>query len=138
MKISERFEGCIIGGAIGDAFGSGFENIIEKNDNNVFYPFGKPEKKIPEWNITDDTQLTLATCDVIIENKEIKTEKFAEKFLEYYIQKKISGIGSSTLKALRELDIGVKLAEKVNMQQETELQCELLRLHLSKKFQKNK
>jgi ADP-ribosylglycohydrolase len=106
MKISERFEGCIIGGAIGDAFGSGVENTIEKSDDNVFYPFGKPEKKIPEWNITDDTQLTLATCEVIIENKEIKTEKFAEKFLEYYKQKKISGIGSSTLKALRELEVG--------------------------------
>jgi ADP-ribosylglycohydrolase len=26
MHIRERFEGCILGGAIGDAFGSSYEN----------------------------------------------------------------------------------------------------------------
>jgi len=30
MTRKERFEGCIIGGAIGDAFGSGYENQIEE------------------------------------------------------------------------------------------------------------
>ncbi len=106
MEIAEKFEGCIIGGAIGDALGSGYENLLEENDKKVFYPFGKPEKKIPEWKITDDTQLTLATCEAIIENQKIRTENFAEKYLEYYKQRKISGIGSSTLKALRELEVG--------------------------------
>lgn len=106
MIISERFEGCILGGAIGDAFGSGYENFSEQDDSNVFYPFGKPEKVIPEWKITDDTQLTLATCETITENKELKTEKFAKKYLEFYQQRKITGIGASTLKALRELEVG--------------------------------
>jgi ADP-ribosylglycohydrolase len=106
MTKAERFEGCIIGGAIGDAFGSGYENFSEIEDKTVFYPFGKPEKTIPEWNITDDTQLTLATCEALIENRKIKTEKFAEKYLEFYQQRKISGIGASTLKALRELEVG--------------------------------
>ncbi len=32
MTNFERFEGCIIGGAIGDAWGSGFENQIEEED----------------------------------------------------------------------------------------------------------
>lgn len=107
MKIAERFEGCIIGGAIGDAFGSAYENTLEqKNDEEVFYLFGKAENKIPKWKITDDTQLTLATCEAIIENTELGVENFANKYLEYYKQKKISGIGASTLKALRELEIG--------------------------------
>jgi ADP-ribosylglycohydrolase len=102
MKIAERFEGCIIGGAIGDAFG----NTLEQNDEEVFYLFGKAENKIPKWKITDDTQLTLATCEAIIENAELGVENFANKYLEYYKQKKISGIGASTLKAFRELEVG--------------------------------
>lgn len=106
MKLSERFEGCIIAGAIGDAFGSSFENLNELDDSNTLYLFGKPEKKIPTWQITDDTQLTLATCEAIIENEELDTNAFAQKYLQYFKQKKISGIGASTLKALQELEAG--------------------------------
>ena len=46
MTKAERFEGCIIGGAIGDAFGSGYENIVKEKDD-IFYLFGKPEIKEP-------------------------------------------------------------------------------------------
>ncbi|MEM6772137.1 MAG: ADP-ribosylglycohydrolase family protein, partial [Bacteroidota bacterium] len=65
MTKAERFAGCIIGGAIGDAFGSGYENEVEEK-GDVFYLFGKPEKKEPIWRITDDTQLTLATIEAMI------------------------------------------------------------------------
>lgn len=108
MKISERFEGCIICGSIGDAYGSVYENLTktDSGDSNTFYLFGKPEKKIPQWKITDDTQLTLATCEVIIENNELKPEGFAQKYLEYFKQRKITGIGASTLKAFQELEVG--------------------------------
>jgi ADP-ribosylglycohydrolase len=27
LNLSERFKGCIMGGAIGDAWGSGYENL---------------------------------------------------------------------------------------------------------------
>ncbi|NQX86800.1 MAG: ADP-ribosylglycohydrolase family protein [Flavobacteriaceae bacterium] len=108
MKISERFEGCIICGSIGDAYGSAHENLTktDSNDSNTFYLFGKPKKVIPKWKITDDTQLTLATCEEIIENNELKPEDFAQKYLDYFKQRKITGIGASTLKALQELEVG--------------------------------
>jgi ADP-ribosylglycohydrolase len=107
MKISERFKGCILGGAIGDAYGSAYENIQkEDNSETTYYPFGKPETKIPEWRITDDTQLTLATCEAIIENETFDAIFFADKYLEYYKSRKITGIGASTLKALQELEVG--------------------------------
>ncbi len=103
----ERYKGSIIAGAIGDAFGSGYENIIKKeNDDNTFYPFGKPQKQDILWEITDDTQLTLATIEAISSTKEISAESIAGKFTEYYRKRKITGIGSSTLKALIELDEG--------------------------------
>jgi len=49
MTISERFEGCIICGSIGDAYGSAYENLTktDSDDSNTFYLFGKPEKTIP-------------------------------------------------------------------------------------------
>jgi len=108
MKISERFEGCIICGSIGDAYGSAYENLTktDSDDSNTFYLFGKPEKTIPRWKITDDTQLTLATCEVITENNELKTEYFAQKYLDYFKRRKITGIGASTLKAFQELEVG--------------------------------
>lgn len=106
MRIAERFNGCILGGAIGDAMGSAYENLKEENDANTFYLFGKPEKETPKWRITDDTQLTLATCETIIENVDLKTGAFANKYLDYFKQRKITGIGASTLKALKELEVG--------------------------------
>ncbi len=107
MNIQDKIEGCIIAGAIGDAYGSSYENIVQKKDDTTFYPFGKPIEEKNKWQISDDTQLTLATCEAIIENpQELKPEYFAQKYLDYYRKGKITGIGASTLKALRELEIG--------------------------------
>lgn len=106
MTKAERFEGCIIGGAIGDAYGSYFENIVEEEQNAVFYLFGKSEKPEPVWQITDDTQLTLATCEAIIEDKSLNPSTFAEQYLKLFRARKLTGLGSSTLKALQELNVG--------------------------------
>lgn len=108
MNIKDRFEGCILGGAIGDAFGSGYENQnTQKTIIGVFYPFGEPLKATkPAWRITDDTQLTLATCEAIIENADISPQLIAHKFVQLFNARKITGIGASTLKALQELAIG--------------------------------
>lgn len=105
MTKAERFEGCIIGGAIGDAFGSGYENEVKEKED-TFYLFGKPEIKEPKWQITDDTQLTLATIEAIISDEKVKPESIANQFLKYYKQRKIRGIGASTLKSLKELSFG--------------------------------
>ena len=105
MTKEERFEGCILGGAIGDAFGSGYEHLIEP-DNETFYPFGKHEPEVPKWQITDDTILTLASCEAIVEDESLDPNTFANCFLKFFKQRKVVGIGSSTLKALQELDFG--------------------------------
>lgn len=92
------FKGCIIGGAIGDCIGGYFEN--QQNiqfDTNLNY----------DWRISDDTQLTLATCEAIIEAKgQIKPEFIAKRFVYWFNNHKITGVGSSTLKALRDLQFG--------------------------------
>ncbi|TCI91453.1 ADP-ribosylglycohydrolase family protein [Tenacibaculum sp. M341] len=108
MKLSKRFEGCIICGAIGDAYGSAFENVNKKEEEKTtFYLFGKPKEETLHWKITDDTQLTLATSEVIIEDTSINMNAFAQKYAEYFRKGKITGIGASTLKAFTELNAGI-------------------------------
>jgi ADP-ribosylglycohydrolase len=62
------------------------------------------------WSISDDSQLTLATCESIIEVGKVSPEHVAQRFVHWYRERRISGMGSSTLKALRDLDAGVHWA----------------------------
>lgn len=97
MTKAQRFEGCIIGGAIGDALGSAYENVIEQKDENTLYLFGKPEKVTPTWQITDDTQLTLATIEAMIEDIQLKPETLVKHFLKLYKQRKLRGIANALI-----------------------------------------
>lgn len=104
MKNGDKFEACIIGGAIGDAWGSSYENEISTDNSQIYY-WGKKETKLRKWQITDDTQLTLATCEVLSSEK-FNPEKLLKKFGEYYRNHKLVGIGTSTLKAILDSDAG--------------------------------
>lgn len=96
IDIKERLKGCLIAGAIGDAIGFRYE--CSENIRDITFDF--------DWMISDDTQLTLATCEAIYNSIETKPEKVAERLLYWYNHKKLIGLGSSTLKALRELQVG--------------------------------
>lgn len=91
----DRITGCLLGGALGDSIGSHFEGA-DAND------FALPSS----LRVTDDTQLTIATCESIIDTGVVAPESVAEHLLRWFRDRRISGIGSSTLKALTELDAG--------------------------------
>lgn len=95
-----RVRGCIIGGAIGDAMGGPFEG---RPGPLRFQPHGP-------WSISDDSQLTLATCESIVEVGSVSPEHIAQRFAHWYRARRITGIGASTLKALRDLEAGVHWA----------------------------
>jgi ADP-ribosylglycohydrolase len=105
MERKERLAGCIIGGAIGDAWGSAYENALPKINPNTFY-LGKVEEVQPTWSFTDDTQFTLITLEALLNTDNLTPEVLANQFVRYYKRKKITGIGASTLKALQELEAG--------------------------------
>jgi len=99
-KLHDGIMGCIVGGAIGDYIGSPLEGRS-----------GSLQPAIPPASeITDDTQLTLATCRAIIKAGSPDPETIARTFGEWFSQRRISGIGSSTLKALRDLMFGAHWA----------------------------
>lgn len=56
--------------------------------------------------VSDDTQLTLATCSSLCQRRCIDPCHIADTFLEWYQKGQLSGLGSSTLKALRDLQMG--------------------------------
>lgn len=100
---AERFEACILAGAIGDAWGSSYENYVSPVRPNTFYwhPVKQP---VETWQLTDDTMLTLASCEALLEG--LSPEILSTYFVKYYRQKKLPGIGASTLKAILELEMG--------------------------------
>ncbi|RFM31886.1 ADP-ribosylglycohydrolase family protein [Chitinophaga silvisoli] len=106
MQITDRFKGCIIGGAIGDAWGSAWEFDQQKDDKATWY-WGKKPEPDRSWKLTDDTQLTLATCEILGMHRKIEPARLAAHFLLYYKEGRLNGVGASTLKALRDLEAGI-------------------------------
>jgi ADP-ribosyl-[dinitrogen reductase] hydrolase len=86
----------LLGGAAGDGIGSALE--------------GRPadaSRRLPgpPWRLSDDTQLTFATCRAIVKARGVDPETIAAFFVDAF-RTGVSGVGSSTLKALRDLAAG--------------------------------
>lgn len=96
MNLGDRARGCILGGAIGDAMGGPFEG----------QPGPLQFRDHTDWRISDDSQLTLATCESILEMANVSPEHIAGRFVKWFRDGKVTSMGSSTLKALRDLDVG--------------------------------
>lgn len=96
--MTEAILGCIVGGAIGDAAASALEGASASRS-------GSPNWRDQVWRITDDTQLTMATCEAILSGS-LNPAVIAESLLRWFRSKRLSRVGSSTLKALRDLDAG--------------------------------
>jgi ADP-ribosyl-[dinitrogen reductase] hydrolase len=100
LKQRSQILGCILGGALGDAWGGPWEG----NPGRVAF-------QIPsQSSVSDDTQLTLATCESIIENRGVHAERIASHLATWFVTGRVSGIGASTLKAMRDLVAGVHWA----------------------------
>lgn len=97
---TQSFIGSIIGGAVGDSFGSPFEGKAGPVSLQPWRP----------GSLTDDTQLTLATCEAIGADGSILAEDVATRFLTWYRQGRLTGLGASTLKALVDLNAGAHWA----------------------------
>jgi ADP-ribosyl-[dinitrogen reductase] hydrolase len=100
MSLNDHILGCLLGGAIGDMLGGPYEQSSGTATSTHF----------AHQAISDDTQLTLATCEAIVEEQLISPAHIAKKFVSYFQRGQLTGLGASTLKALRDLSAGAHWA----------------------------
>jgi len=97
--LEDALLGCLLGGALGDALGS----LVEGRASGVAVDLDAPELGV----ITDDTQLTLSTCEAIIAaSGRIEPARIAASFLEVHRTSGITQAGASTMEAVRGLEAG--------------------------------
>lgn len=92
--------GCLMGGTLGDAFGSRWEDRAPPTNDVLTSP----------GSVSDDTQLTIATCEALIKSGGVVPADVAACFTDWFRAGRLSGLGSSTLKALRDLKLGAHWA----------------------------
>lgn len=92
---------CLLAGMLGDAWGGRYEGGAGEED--------APFPAFPA--ISDDTQLVLATAEAIqAEQGRVAPVEIAGAFRRWYESGRLRGVGSSTLKALRDLSAGAHWA----------------------------
>jgi ADP-ribosylglycohydrolase len=95
MDKAERVLGCVFGGAIGDAMGGPYEG----SETPASVDRGA------EWRIFDDTQLTLATCEALIQAEGADPETIAARMAAWFSEGWITGVGASTFAALKAISL---------------------------------
>ena len=86
MNKQKRAEGCLIGGAAGDALGYTIEFLGEKSIFGRYGSDGITEFELIDGiaEISDDTQMTLFTAEGLILNKEKTCDSYTESIKKAY------------------------------------------------------
>jgi len=94
-NLQERFTGCLLGAAIGDALGMPMEDLtLEERDRyygGEIRDFVTPHRDTPCGTLqagqyTDDTQLLIATIESIIESKGFNPEHLSQRLIKWYLE----------------------------------------------------
>ena len=103
-------------GAIGDAYGAGFEfaeREIIKNENDLTHYRVHSKYQSIYKKYTDDTQMSLAIAELLIENKDWTRENIAAKFVEVFKRDKREGYAKRFYQFLSEIKTGTEFLEKI-------------------------
>jgi poly(ADP-ribose) glycohydrolase ARH3 len=98
--LQDKFRGAILGCFLGDAFGAGFEGM---SPDGAISRLSTLSEKFPR-TYTDDTDMTLALAESIIESGKVDPEDVARKFSQSCDLTRGYGIG--TIKAVLALRAG--------------------------------
>lgn len=98
--LRDKFKGAILGSFLGDAFGAGFEGM---SPNGAISRMSTLSETFPR-TYTDDTDMTLALTESIVESGKVDPEDIANKFSQRCDLTRGYGIG--TIKAVHALRAG--------------------------------
>jgi len=106
----EKFEGCLLGLAIGDSLGAPVEGWRGEDIRKIFGRLDRmidaPWRGFRKGGITDDTSLMLCIARSICERGEFDPEDTARRFLNW-LHEDGYGIGRTTFLALKALEEGI-------------------------------
>ncbi len=96
LRLQQRYAGCLLGLAVGDALGSHFEGMSSDWIQNR-YP--TPQSLIenpPEapWHYTDDTQMAIGVTEALLKDQGIVEESLCEAFVTNYVPSRGYGRGA--------------------------------------------
>lgn len=102
--LKDRFEGCLLGLAVGDALGGKFEaqsaDAIRSRFPTAESLIAYPQEEI--W-YTDDTQMTIGVTEALIERGEVVEEVLCSAFVANYVPSRGYGRGArAVLEAMEE------------------------------------
>jgi ADP-ribosylglycohydrolase len=101
-SLEERFIGCLVGTAVGDALGAPLEHEV--------LPAGLTVEHIledfilipgfPYGQYTDDTQLTMTVAESIVSERGVDGADIAQRFMRLFIRREILGAGLACSQAM--------------------------------------
>jgi ADP-ribosylglycohydrolase len=101
LSVDDRALGCLLGGAVGDALGAPFEGLwgeLIPEPEALLTDFAEFEG-YPRGQWTDDTQLTLATVESVIEEGGIDPERIARAIARLWARNEVIGPGGACTRA---------------------------------------
>lgn len=92
----DRYKGCLVGVAVGDALGQPLEFASEKPDKPVKDMLPNPFGYWKQGEYTDDTAQTLLLADSFIDNQTYNPDDFVKRLIDWFDDGKAKGLGNTT------------------------------------------
>lgn len=114
-SLEDRFKGCLVGLAIGDALGMPFEGLPSWVVGPVldqvrgFHESARRGLAAGQW--TDDTQMSLCLARSLVRRGLADPEDIAREYLGWFQSDDVRGIGNTTFHALSRLEAGTNWRE---------------------------
>lgn len=106
----DQILGCLYGGAIGDALGAPFEGYMPNQIRGEIEEFTSYEG-YPDGQFTDDTQMTLATLESIVNCEGIDLDDVGSKMASLWADRSIIAPGGSCTHAALAILRGTSVTE---------------------------
>jgi ADP-ribosyl-[dinitrogen reductase] hydrolase len=97
INLRDRFLGCVLGGAVGDALGAPYEGLWSHtlpDEDSLLTGFGEFEG-YPPGQYTDDTQLSLATVESILKTGAVVPADIARSISLLWKKQSVIGPGGA-------------------------------------------